>query len=47
MSIAIVTGSSGLVGSETVNFFCGFEDRDRISLAVNFIRHDIEENPYV
>jgi len=24
-----------------------FEDRDRISLAVNFIRHDIEENPYV
>ncbi len=23
------------------------EDRDRISLAVNFIRHDIEENPYV
>mgnify|MGYP003117652972 FL=1 len=24
-----------------------FEDRDRISLAVNFIRHDIQENPYV
>ena len=24
-----------------------FEDRDRISLAVNFIRHDIEEKPYV
>ena len=27
MSIAIITGSSGLVGSETVNFFCkkGFD----------------------
>ena len=27
MSVAIITGSSGLVGSETVNFFCdkGFD----------------------